>query len=549
MKKKSGVDENIYTKYEFDDHIWATNTTNTLILDLMALTEYITKIDGEYWIYDPETLAWNRYKDQDAKKHAFNVFLNYKLDTGRVATQELIETYFSGYVHYLDKETGVVKKKDSMGVIGSCPQVGAVMSIPIGPTFVTYNGKRYLNEWRDNSIAGSEEHLSRGLLTLRLLYRSLCAGEELAEDPKQEAELLWQQVKTDTYKNLDFKFVMKWLAALVQRPGINLLTNLWFVGELEGNGKGTLLYIMKLILGNAAVGSLSSSDIIKGWNDHLIGKQLIEVNEFDDGGIKFDWNRWVKAHCNEPTLLIAKRNTTPFAVINTANYIFTTNHECPLNIGPSDRRNHFVKTTDNADWVRYASAVKTQVIDYPVEMAAGFAFILESVKIDIKFSNYSFINAIKKNILESVNDAVSVWISEDDKLEKNNGYKYKAVELYELYSVWSDRFGSGTKKVSIQIWGKLMKKNKYVRHTMERNYTFYTIQDPGAVKVKDWEEVYKDVEKVLGGVSIGVKADTNNTNNDMEILAKNLPKTTDLEKIRALLRENMENDGFLDDLD
>jgi hypothetical protein len=257
----------------------------------------------------------------------------------------------------------------------------------------------------------------------------------------------------------------------------------------------------------------------------------------------------VKAHCNEPTLLIAKRNTTPFAVINTANYIFTTNHECPLNIGPSDRRNHFVKTTDNADWVRYASAVKTQVIDYPVEMAAGFAFILESVKIDIKFSNYSFINAIKKNILESVNDAVSVWISEDDKLEKNNGYKYKAVELYELYSVWSDRFGSGTKKVSIQIWGKLMKKNKYVRHTMERNYTFYTIQDPGAVKVKDWEEVYKDVEKVLGGVSIDVKADTNNTNNDMEILAKNLPKTTDLEKIRALLRENMENDGFLDDLD
>ena len=475
--------------------------------------------------------------------------MNYKLHTGRVVSQELIETYFTGYVHYLDKETGVVKKKESLGVIGSCPQVGAVMSIPIGPTFVTYNGKRYLNEWRDNSIAGDENHLKRGLLTLRLVYRSLCAGEALSTDPEQEAMLLWEQVKTDTYKNLDFKFVMKWLAALVQRPGINLLTNLWFVGELEGNGKGTLLYIMKLILGNGAVGSLSSSDIIKGWNDHLIGKQLIEVNEFDDGGQKFDWNRWVKAHCNEPTLLIAKRNTTPFAVINTANYIFTTNHECPLNIGPSDRRNHFVKTTDNADWVRYASAVKTQVIDYPVEMAAGFAFILETVKIDIKFSNYSFINAIKKNILESVNDAVSVWLSEDDKLEKNNGYKYKAVDLYDLYSVWTDKFAGTGKKVSIQVWGKMMKKNKYVRHTTERNYNYYTIQDPYLTTVKGWDDVGLEVKKILGDVSIKTNEILTDTNNDLEILPKNLPKTTDLEKIRALLRENMENDGFLDDLE
>jgi hypothetical protein len=94
-----------------------------------------------------------------------------------------------------------------------------------------------------------------------------------------------------------------------------------------------------------------------------------------------------------------------------------------------------------------------------------------------------------------------------------------------------------------------MKKNKYVRHTTERNYNYYTIQDPYLTTVKGWEDVGLEIKKILADVSIETKEILTDTNNDLEILPKNLPKTTDLEKIRALLRENMENDGFLDDLE
>ena len=543
MKKESGVDKNIYTKYAFEDHIWMTNSNNTLIADLRELTEYISKIDGEYFIYNPDTFGWSSFKDQDAKKHAFNIFLNYRLQNGSVVTQELIETYFSGIVHYVDA-AGLIKKNDSMGIIGSCPQVDARMSIPIGPKFVSYSGKRYLNEWRDNSLSGNVEHLAYGKLMARLVYRSLCNGEVLNDNSREEAEIIWQQILTDAYTNDDFKFVMKWLAALIQRPGINLLTNLWFVGELQGNGKGTLLSLMKLIMGNNAVGGLSSSDIMKGWNDHLVGKQLIEVNEFDDEGQKFDWDRWVKSHCNEPTLLINKRNTTPFAIINTANYIFTTNNECPIKIGPSDRRNQFIKTTEDANWVRFASAIKRQTIDTPIQMAEGFAYVLERVKLDINYSNYSFINKIKKSILESVNNPVSIWLDSDDTLERNNNHSYKATVLYEQYSRWHDDHGGSDKKLSLTGWGKLMTKNKYVRKSVERNYTYYVIQNPDVVDLQDWEEVYRDLAKVLG---VDRPQVLTTTNTDLEIEVKDLPKTTQLEKIRAKILQDQQNSGFMDD--
>lgn len=548
MKKESGVDKNIYTKYAFEDHIWATNSNNQLIADLRELTEYISKIDGEYFIYNPDTLGWSRFKDQDAKKHAFNIFLNYTLPNGSVVTQELIETYFSGIVHYLDSATGLVKKNDSMGIIGSCPQVDAIMSIPIGPKFIAYSGKRYLNEWRDNSLAGNELHLPYGKLMLRLVYRSLCNGDLLNEDSKIEADMIWEQVKADTYTNDDFKFVMKWLAALVQRPGINLLTNLWFVGELQGNGKGTLISLMKLIMGNSAVGGLSSSDIMKGWNDHLVGKQLIEVNEFDDEGQKFDWDRWVKSHCNEPTLLINKRNTTPFAIINTANYIFTTNNECPIKIGPSDRRNQFIKTTEDPNWVRFASAIKRQTIDRPIQMAEGFAYILETVKLDLDYSNYSFINKIKKSILESVNNPVSVWLDSDDTLERNNNHSYKATVLYEQYSRWHDDHGGSDRKLSLTAWGKMMSKNKYVRKTIERNYAYYTIQNPDAVDLQAWEDVYQDIAKVLVVDDKNLKQLLTTTNTDLTLDSKDLPNPTRLEKIRAKILQDQQNDDFMDDI-
>jgi aconitase A len=117
--------------------------------------------------------------------------------------------------------------------------------------------------------------------------------------------------------------------------------------------------------------------------------------------------------------------------------------------------------------------------------------------------------------------------------------------LYEQYSRWHDDHGGSDRKLSLTAWGKMMSKNKYVRKSVERNYTYYTIQNPDVVDLQDWEDVYQDLAKVLGVESPQVLT---TTNTDLEIEVKNLPNATQLEKIRAKILQDQQNDDFFDDI-
>jgi len=128
-----------------------------------------------------------------------------------------------------------------------------------GPQFITYDNKKYLNTWHDSMIDGDIRNLQLGKLVLLMIYRSLCDGTELHSNKSDEADLLYNQILTNEYNNLDFKFCIQWLAKIVQSPGCNLQTNLWFCGKQQGVGKGTLVNIMKSILGHTAVRRFESN--------------------------------------------------------------------------------------------------------------------------------------------------------------------------------------------------------------------------------------------------------------------------------------------------
>lgn len=451
--KKSGVSQKHYTNYKFDDHLW--NITVPKNTDMLELARRCVKVDGAYYMKQSGNGHWNVFqKDVDAIKEAVNTWTGGKLSSGSIIDDDMVNSFFSG------KVDAYVGKTKSTVVIGSCPNIQHTMVIPIGPEFVVHDNKKYLNLWHDDMIMPNVEKVALGKLMLELVYRSLCNGEQLHDDVSEESNMLLEQVLSNNYTNKDFRFCINWLAAIYQTPGVNLQTNLWFCGEQQGIGKGTLVDVMRKIIGDSYVGELNQTEIEAGWNDHLMGKVLISSNEFDtDGKMKGKgWNKWIKAHCNDPTLNIRQRNTTARKVLNIGNYIFTSNDENPLYLDKTDRRNHLIKTTDDNYWKEFAAVIQTQYIQNDIgSVAAGFAWILEQVKVDQVFVNTSFINSLKASIIASSQNGVEEWLSHDPLITK--GEFVGARILYDEYKIWvRTSAGTAAEILSETMWGRLMGK-------------------------------------------------------------------------------------------
>ena len=529
--RTSGIDASLYAAYDFRDHLWSTAAPTGLIADLLALAEYIVVIKEDYWIYNPFLKIWNVYKSASAQREAKNTFLNVKLSTGNLIDEALLLTYFTGIQHAIDVTGSVVKIKNA-NYIGSCPQLDGIMSIPLGPRFVRYDNRRFLNIWRDNGLTGDAANRASGLIVLRLIYRSLCNGVELHADPAEEAEQLIRQVESGQYTNRDFEFVMHWLASLYQRPGINLLTNLWFVGTREGTGKGTLIYIMQLILGYNVVGQLSGEEIAKrGWSDHIMAKQLLEVNEFTQD-TSFDWLSWIKRNCNEPFLMISQRGQSPVSVINTGNYIFALNpqrgSDILRGISMNDRRNHMIATTDDRQWVGFASYVREASIQRPREFATGFIWVLEQVRIDARVIRYSFVNDFKRSVIESQVDPITVWVENDAMIIP--GRNYGSLQLYtDCYREWAKKYTD--RILSLVNWGKLMKGHPAVEMTVNKNKIFYTIRTPEPETVIDWDQAKREFGQMSGGT---VDVVTNPSLTPRIFVTNPTPKEIMAEKLRRL---------------
>lgn len=60
--------------------------------------------------------------------------------------------------------------------------------------------------------------------------------------------------------------------------------------------------------------------------------------------------------------------------------------------------------------------------------------------------------------------------------------------------------------------------------------------------------MYKDVAKLLVVDEQNLKQLLTTTNTDLDIEVKNLPNTTQLEKIRAKILQDQQNDDFFDDI-
>ena len=536
---KSGVNQNLYSPYSFADHIWSQYGSKRD--DLLELTKRCVKFDTKYYLKLPKSGSWVEFSSPaDAKKFAKNTWLHGHLSNGQQINSELINTFFEGSETSVSMSNNKVLKASTD--VGSCPYVMGKMVIPYGPQYITYKNLPYVNVADMSVVVGDAKHVDLGLAILLMIYRSLCNGPEINSNKRLEAADLLEQILTNKYSQLEFRFVMNWLAAIVQEPGINLQTNLWIVGQQQGIGKGTLVDVLKAVIGANLVGSLNQTEIEAGWNDHLFGKAFIEVNEFDSKSSKMSaesWDKWIKNHTCEPELPIRVRNGTSFTTLNIGNYIFTSNDETPVYLDSSDRRNMIVKTTDDPFWKDYASEVKRKYVTEKIgDVAKGFAWILEQVQVDKALIMSAPMTQAKANIQGAHKSKVEEWAFTDASIDRGVWLKSsKCLGVFRNWLLSNYPKESMSETAFGREMGKLVSNNMVEKKRAERGQEY---QFPAEMARPQPVSHRADAADALGKI-VGEECIVQNY--DAEIEAPEAPKPmTKMEKMRFELAKTMKDD-------
>lgn len=538
MKKVCGVNQNMFREYNFNDHTWAQNAE--LRADLLHLAQRCVKIGSQYWFKKVGGSCWMPIPTiTDAEKEALNTWLGAALPSGNAVTAALINTFFHGE-ETLSYEKGG-KTVTYKAKTGSCPNIFQKMVVPMGPQYVTYNNQTMLNTWYWDGIDGDVSHLQLGKLVLLMCYGALCNGQVNLSANKigAEADRVYDMVVTDNYDNVDFRFLMNWLAAIVQFPGINLQTNVWLLGSLEGIGKGTLVNIMRIILGPEFVGELNQTEVEAGWNDHLIGKVLIEVNEFETTGKMSgkQWGTWLKGNTIEPTFRVRERNTRAYTVLHIGNFLGTGNVSGDQDfLDSEDRRNQTIETSKDPRWVQFATAIQLQHLKkHPKEVASGFAHVLETVKVNLDFIAKANKNQLKMKIAKNNQTIVDEWIGLDFSIKR--GVSRPAIEWYESFKYWWKDAHPSDPTPSLTKFGKAMGSSERIGVVKEvtSKGSSYTIGDPPVIVEAKLEDAVLSVKAIAPSNDVVAVFDY-----DEEESKEDFSGMTQLDKMRAFFRSEKE---------
>lgn len=143
-----------------------------------------------------------------------------------------------------------------------------------------------------------------------------------------------------------FRYLIRWMAHLVQHPGTAPGVVVVLRSRLEGTGKTTVGQWLCSMFGDNSMMLNTPAQLVGKFNAHLENKSLIVVNEPTWAGDK-DAAAKLKSMVTDPTLTIERKHGGVYSVPNVLHYLFTTNADWAVPAGAGARR-FFVLDVDPA---------------------------------------------------------------------------------------------------------------------------------------------------------------------------------------------------------
>lgn len=211
--------------------------------------------------------------------------------------------------------------------------VESVIFDPSSPSgIITRDEGRYLNLWEGFGVVpkkGTWKH------TKRHVYKILCNSEYVK-----------------------FKYVIRWLAWMVQNPDKMAETALIFKGEM-GAGKGFLFTQFKKIFGPHGMAISNPSRLTGRFNSHFRKLCFLFCDEVYYPGNK-EIEGAIKAMITEEYIDSESKHKDPIAIKNRLHIAMATNNEWVIPAGPNERR-YFVETVSSMYAKNRATEAKRKV--------------------------------------------------------------------------------------------------------------------------------------------------------------------------------------------
>jgi hypothetical protein len=143
-----------------------------------------------------------------------------------------------------------------------------------------------------------------------------------------------------------FEYFCGWVKQLILFPSKKTIMPT-FISK-EGAGKGTLIEIFRLMLGEdkVLVTTEPERDVWGNFNGQLGQYFLINLNELEKKQVLECQNK-LKGLVTDSTVTINKKGTGQYTIKSYHRFIVTTNKDEPLNTSNDDRRNLIIRSSDD----------------------------------------------------------------------------------------------------------------------------------------------------------------------------------------------------------
>lgn len=197
------------------------------------------------------------------------------------------------------------------------PSVANKMYLPGEDEFFDANGLPYINSYSDATVPETPDTLNRK-------QRRMCQRVE------RHLEHLFPNER-------DRKLLLSWMAYIVQTGGrINWAPVLQ---GAESDGKSFFGLLMGAVLGGENLNVINGTDLAEKYTGWAEGSQVCMIEEVRlHGADRFAVINKVKTYITNIAVSIRRMNTDSYKVINTVNYILTTNHKDGVPVNDSSSR-------------------------------------------------------------------------------------------------------------------------------------------------------------------------------------------------------------------
>ena len=271
------------------------------------------------------------------------------------------------------------------------------------------------------------------------------------------------------------KFVMMWLANMVQKPTTKANVALVFHSGREGTGKSLpFKYFGEKVVGRDWYKPTSDPvhDLFDKHSNGLENKLLIQVEEARGADLVKNMDRLKDLITNDRGRL-ERKGVDTLDINNFASFVFTTNNDNPIPISASDRR--FVVFDCNDAHVgdeEYFSRL-VYAMEKPDMARAMYQYLKEIDLTGVR--NFQLIRPITDYYKEIQRINVPNWAKYLAVKSIEGEEEYKASDLYNFYTYWADANGYGQSKLSQTGFALKIKKINGIHSTRKAGGMMYNI--------------------------------------------------------------------------